>query len=132
MENITTSAGLKEAIQILEFEQIGNGQRLEVDFYVAFDSLRPANLIKSTIFNIASSPNLIDNVLGGAIGLATGYLSKKIVVGASASILKKLLGSILQFGVTTVVAQHPDSIKSIGQYIFQRFLHKKEMNSHKP
>jgi len=126
MENITVSAGLKIAIQNLEFEQAENGLRLEENLYVVFESLKPANLIKGTLYNIATSPNLIDNVIGGAIGLATGYLSRKIVVGASASIIKKLLGSILQFGVTTAVAQHPDSIKSIGQYIFQRILRKRK------
>jgi hypothetical protein len=63
------------------------------------------------------------------LGLATGYLSRKIVVGASGNIFRKLLGSILQFGVTNIVAQHPDVIKSIGQFIFQHIFRKKEINS---
>jgi hypothetical protein len=66
------------------------------------------------------------------MGLTTGYLSKKLVVGFSGNIIRKLLGSILQLGVTNVVAQHPDSLKSLGQFIFQRIFHKKEKNSKVP
>ena len=79
--------------------------------------------------DIAKSPFLVDNMLGTGIGLASGFLTKKIFVGASGSLIRKLLGSILQFGVTNVVAQHSDTIKSIGQVIFQYFLHKREKNS---
>ena len=113
MENITVSAGFKIAILNLEFEQAENGLRLEENLYVVFESLKPANLLRGTFYNIETSPNLIYNVICGAFG-------------ASASIIKKLFGSILQFGVTTIVAQHPDSIKSIGQYIFQRILRKRK------
>lgn len=129
MENITSSAGLKSAIQSLEFEQAGNGQLLEEQFFVVIESLKPANLIKSTLHNISSSPSLIDNLLSAAIGLATGYLTKKITIGTSGNIVKKLFGSALQFGVTTVVAQHPNTIKSIGRFIFRRILRKKELNA---
>jgi hypothetical protein len=63
------------------------------------------------------------------MGLASGFLSKKIFVGASGSLFRKLIGSILQFGITNVVAQNSSIIKSIGQAIFQYFIRKKELNS---
>jgi hypothetical protein len=31
----------------------------------------------------------------------------------------------MQLGVTNTVAQHPDTIKSIGQYIYQHFIRNK-------
>ena len=132
MQNITSAAGLKNAIQLLEAEQAVKGQLLKEQFYLTYESLKPVNLLKSTLNDIASSPYLIDNILGTAMGLATGYLSKKIFIGASGNIFRKLFGSILQFGVTNVVAQHPDTIKSFGQFIFQHIFRKKEMNSEKP
>jgi hypothetical protein len=125
MQNITSTAGLKHAIHLLEVKQAISGQKLKEQFYLTCECLKPANLLKSTLTNISSSPNLIDTVLSTAIGLATGYLSKKIVVGASANIFRKLFGSMLQFGITKAVAQHPDAIKSFGWFIFQHFLHKK-------
>jgi len=91
--------------------------------------MKPANLFRSTMSDVASSPYLIDNIIGTAIGLGTGYLSRKIVVGAGGNIFKRFFGSVLQFGVTNIVAQHPNTIKSIGEFIFKHVIHKKEMNA---
>lgn len=132
MQKITSTAELKNAIQLLEIEQAIKGQLLKEQFYRTRESLKPLNLLKGALKDIASSPYLIDDILGAAMGLATGYLSKKLVVGASGNMFKKLIGSVLQLGVTNVVAQHPDAIKSFGQFIFQHVFRKKELNSQKP
>ena len=129
MQNISSVAGLKNAIQLLEVEQAIKWQILKEQFYNTRESLKPINLIKSSLKEITSSPNLIDNILGAALGLATGYLSKKVFIGTSGNLFRKLLGSILQFSVTNVVANHPDAIKSFGQRILQNLLGKKEINS---
>ena len=131
MEAITTTDKLKNAIQILEFDQQIREQQLKEQVYLTVESLKPVNLIKSTLHEVASSPYLIDNILGATMGLASGYISRKLVVGGSHNIIKKLFGTILQFGVTNVVAQHTDPIKSVGQFIYQHFLKKKEVNSEK-
>jgi len=131
MEAITTTDELKNAIQILEFDQQIREQQLKEQVYLTVESLKPVNLIKSTLHEVASSPYLIDNILGATMGLASGYISRKLVVGGSHNIIKKLFGTILQFGVTNVVAQHTDPIKSVGQFIYQHFLKKKEVNSEK-
>ena len=126
MENITSTAGLKKAIELLEAEQDVKLQRLKEHFYPAYESLKPVSLLKSTLKDVRSSPYLIDNIIGTALGLATGYLSKKMVVGASVNRVRMLIGSILQFGITNVVAQHADSIKSYGRYLFQHIFSRKE------
>jgi hypothetical protein len=59
------------------------------------------------------------------MGLLSGFLSKKIFVGASGNLIRKLLGSILQLGVTNVVAHNSDIIKSVGQAVLQHFFRKK-------
>jgi len=132
METVSSIAELKVAIQILEFEQTVKSQQLKEQLLITHESLKPINLISSTLSEVASSPYLIDNILGATMGLATGYISRKIIVGGSHNIIRKLFGSILQFGVTNVVAQHSDPIKSFGQFIYQRFLRKKEADSDKP
>ena len=132
MQEITSTAALQDAIQLLESEQAVKRQLLKEQFYITFESLKPLSLLKSAVKDLSSSPYLLDNISGTAIGVASGYLSKKIFIGTSGNLIRKLLGSILQFGVTNIVAQHSDTIKSIGQAIFQHFLSKKEMNSQKP
>jgi len=129
MENITTTEELKNAIELLEFEQLYKGQIVKEQLLIVHEALKPFNLIKSTISEATSSPYLIDNILGAAVGLASGYVSRKIVIGRSANVLRKLIGSALQFGVTNVVARHADSIKTFGQTFFQYFSRKKEMNA---
>jgi hypothetical protein len=126
MEKITCAAELKIAIQNLEFEQEVQGQLLKEHFFLTFDSLKPANLIKNTLQDITSSPYLLDNMLGSVMGMFTGFISKKIAVGASHNLFRKMAGSLLQFGVTNLVAQHSDILKTVGNFIIDRIRHRKE------
>lgn len=105
MESITTIEELKNAIQILEFDQQVREQLIKEQIFLSIESLRPANLIRNTIHDITSSPNLVENILSTAIGLVSGYFSKKVAIGRSANFVRNLLGTILQFGVTNVVAR---------------------------
>jgi hypothetical protein len=130
MQNITSTVGLKNAIQSLEADQAVKEELLKKQFYVIYESLRPVNLIKHTIQDISSSPFLIDNIISTGLGIASGFLTNKIFVGRSGSIIRNLLGTVLQFGVTNVVAQHPAAVKSIGELIMQ-FIRRKRTNSQK-
>ena len=129
MQNITSSKALRNAIQLMEEEQAIKGQLLKEQVLTTYESLKPINLIKNTLKDLSSSPYLIENIAGSVVGIATGYVSKKIVIGASANIFRKLFGTILQFGITNLVAQRSDAIKSVGQYIVQQVFRKSEKNS---
>ena len=131
MENITCAAELKIAIQKLEFQHSLQGKMLQEDFFIAYDSLKPVNLIKNTLSEITSSPYLIDNMLAAVTGMISGYVSKKITVGASHSLFRKIMGSVLQFGVTNLVAQNPDALKTIGNWIIQQLFHRNEDKTEK-
>lgn len=126
MENITSTADLKNAIQRLEAEQAFEKQLLKEDLNMFIESFKPINLLKSTLSDITTSPHLIDNIVGITVGLASGYLSRVLVVGGSGNLIKKLIGTVLQLGVTSSVAQHPETIKALGQYIFQHIFRKKD------
>jgi hypothetical protein len=131
MQNIISTVGLKNAIQLLEADQAVKAELLKEQFKVIYESLRPSNLIKHTLQDISSSPFLIDNILSTGMGIASGFLTNKIFVGRSGSIIRNLLGTILQFGVTNVVAQHPAAVKSIGEIIMQFLVRRKRTNSQK-
>lgn len=126
MQNITTSKELKEAIQLLEVEQSANGQLFKEQFLITLDGLKPVRLLESTLKDIVSSPYISNNVLGTTIGLATGYLSKQIVVGRSGNVFRNIFGSFLQLGVTNFISQHPEAIKSFGSYVIEQVFSKKE------
>jgi hypothetical protein len=126
MQIITSYDQLQETIQLLEVDQAVKRQLLKEQLNITYESLKPLNLISSALKDISSSPNLIDNILGSAMGLASGYLSKKMFLGTSGNLFRKLIGSVLQFGVTNFVAQHPEAIKKFGQYILEHVFRKKE------
>jgi hypothetical protein len=126
MENLLPSVKLKNEINRLEDELLIKGQLLKEQFKQTYLVFKPASLIKNTLKDITSSPYLIENILVSILGLASGYVTRKIITGASNNIFRKLIGSLVQFGVTNIVAQHPESVTSLGQSIFQRIKNKKE------
>jgi len=132
MQNITYTTKLKNAIQLLEVEQADSEQLLKEQFQQTYESLKPVNLIKSTLKDMTSSTFLKESILGTGMGITTGFLTKKLVVAGSGNIFRKLLGSIVQFGVTSIVAKNPDAIISLGRFLIKKIPHKKDINSKKP
>lgn len=130
MQNITSTAELKNEIQFLEVDLELKGKLLNEQFHLAYESFKPVNILKRTMNEVSSSPYLIDNILSTGLGLATGYISRKIVIGSSGNILRKIIGSVLQFGVTNIIAQNPVVIKTVGQFIIQHIFTKKERMPH--
>ena len=126
MQNITSAVELKDAIQLLEAEQSIKGQLLREELFLTYESLKPANLLRNALKEISSTPYLIDNISGTAMGMLGGFLSKKIFVGTSGNLMRKLFGSVLQIGVTNLVAQNSETIKSVGQALIQHFFQKKK------
>lgn len=110
---------IRQKIEILEAEKIEQGKILKADLFELYESLKPINLIKKTMKEISTSPYLMDNLVDSSIGLATGFVSKKLLIGKSDNVLKRIFGNILQFGIGNMVAQHPDAIKSVGAFLFQ-------------
>jgi hypothetical protein len=126
MQNITTTAELKEAIQLLEAQKSVHLQEMRENFSLVFESLKPANLIDSTMKEIGSSPYLFNNILNVTLGLVAGYLSKRaLMIGRFNNKSRKLLGLALQLGITNLVVYAPSAIKSFVRNIFS----KKEINS---
>ena len=126
MGTITSAAELKNAIQLLEVEQSLCGQQLKEQFHLAYESFKPTSLIRDTLNDVVSSPYLADNMLGAALGLVSGYISKKMAVGTSNSMARKFMGSILQFAVTNLVTQHSETIKSVARFLLLYVIPKKK------
>ncbi len=125
MENISSVADIKNAIRFLETDQEVKGQQLRVQFNNIIESFKPVNLLRNAVQEISSSSFLMKNIAGAVGGVASGYLLKRIVFGASKNILKRLLGIALQYGITNFIVRHPDDIAAYGQVLRQRIFHKK-------
>jgi hypothetical protein len=130
MYTINSVAVLKEAIIDLEIKKKRQASIIKEQFDVMKENLSPANIIKSTFDEVAASPTLRSNLLGALVGLGAAYFSRKLVIGKSGNLIRKILGSVLQLGIGAVVASKPTILQNIGQTIVKRVFTKK--NSYEP
>jgi hypothetical protein len=111
LEIIANTTDLATAIKRLERRRNFLGEDLKDHFHIVLEELKPANILKNTLHEVQESTNLKHNLLKVAIGLGAGYFSRKMIVGKSAGVVKKALGTALQYGITNFVAKKDDSIE---------------------
>jgi len=122
MKKLNETESLNQSIILLENKQAEELILLKEQFSVVHEHLRPINLLKSTFHEITSSPEIKNNTGGIVFGLTSGYLLKKVIVGASSNPIKRVLGGLVQYAITNVVSKHFDGIKSTGGNLLQRFI----------
>lgn len=108
-------------------QQYDNDLRVLKDqFHIAYESLKPINFIKNIVHEVSTSPEIKTDMADNIIGLATGYISKKLLIDTTHSPFKKALGFIFQFAVGNVVSKHSDTIKIVGANILNYFSKEKK------
>jgi hypothetical protein len=94
MDTITTAEELKEAIHHLEDRRAVQEVRLREQLLILSERFTPGKLIRNTLGNVFSSPDVIENVIGLALGLGTGFLTKNIALRTSVNVAHKLGTSV--------------------------------------
>jgi len=112
---------LKESIRLLEIRQAEEGVILKEQFKVTFESLKPFNLIKSSIKDLTSSVEIKNNLFETVVSILTGYLTKKITINSKGGPLMKIVGVLLQFGVTSLVSKNAEKIRILLGDLIERF-----------
>lgn len=115
MQKIDSGTELRAAIIYLENKHHKEWKVLKQQFYYAYESMKPINIIRRTLKEAAGSFDLKENLLISAVGISAGFLTKKYVVGNSNSPFRKLLAAALVFGITNLVATHPEAVKKVGR-----------------
>jgi hypothetical protein len=131
MQNITTVAGLKDSIKVLETEQREKGKLLREQLLLTYESLKPVNLLKNALKDLFSASHLMEDFSGTTLGMVIGYLIKKLYIKESQSKFRKIMGSVFQFGISKLIAQKAEYIRAIGEVIFQHLFSKTEQNHQK-
>ncbi len=124
MQKIDSEKSLKAAILELEEKHAYEESMLREQFKIAYESFKPINLIKSAFKEVVGSDDLKDELINSSIGLTVGFISKKLFEGVSSNPLKKILGTVLMFGIKSVVAKNPDIIKIVVNKLFNTIRHK--------
>ena len=125
MENISSNAELKNAIQLLEAKRGFELELMKTHFHQAYENLNPTTIIENTLKEISASPYIVNNLISTSIGLAAGYVSKIAVTGGASNKFRKLLGVFLQFGITNIIARNPKAVKTFSEFISQH-IHNKD------
>lgn len=127
LQAIANTTDLSVAIKRLERRRLLLEEELKDDFHNILQELRPTNILKNTLHEIQESTSLKHNLLKVALGLGAGYFSRKLVIGKSAGIVKKALGTALQYGITNFIAKKDDDTETDEYHtkrknLFQRIL----------
>jgi hypothetical protein len=125
MKKMNETDALNELILINEQLYYTDLRLLKDQFHIAYESVKPVNLIKNLVHEITASPEIKGDILGNVIGLATGFISKKLIVDDNSSTFKKVFGTIFQFAVANVVSKHSTDIKAVGTALFNNFFKRK-------
>jgi len=129
MQKDTPYSELQTAIQALSIVQAESGKQLKMQLLLTYESLQPVSIFKSIINEATASPNFIESISGSLMGLLGGYLSRKISVGTFHNPFRRLFGSVLQFGITNIIALYPNAIMILGKCLLRSIFHKRETNS---
>jgi hypothetical protein len=130
MQKVNSETDLRQAILELEGKRALEGMMLKEQFFLAVESIRPVNLIKSTFREVALSREIKDNLTTTGVSLAAGYLVKTAIGFLTKSPAKRLLGTALIYGITKVAATHPATVKSLGQGLMKMIKRKKRERTH--
>lgn len=121
---ISNAVELKDAIQKLESDKAVQVFLIRQDFEHAYESINPLNLIRDNLEDSPSSKFLGNNMISTSVGLATGFLIKKWIIGKSNNPVRAILGSAVQIGAINLMARYQSAIEIVGRTLLQLFLHK--------
>ena len=118
---INTALELKQAIAILEEEEKIKKAMVVDQFHEIYNSLKPANLIRNAYHKITDSPGMIaKRIISTSVGVGAGLLSKRILIGKTTNIFKRVFGSILELVVASAVAKNADGIQQKGTDLIKK------------
>ena len=111
MKNINNLTDLRREIESLRLQQGSDVLALKEQAQITYESLKLVNLLKGVFKDLTSTTDFKDGLVNSSLGLGVGYLTKKVVLGATHNPLKQLIGILLQSTVTNVVSKNGDDIK---------------------
>jgi hypothetical protein len=124
---------LSESIAALEIKASLQKKDLQESFNGFTDTLKPLNLLKSGFQSVFSGENKED-LLNAAVGLGSGFLSKKLLLGNTKSFLGKNIGSAIQWSIAGLVSKNAEKLKEKASEIIDRYLEKRHKRAvkHQP
>ena len=129
MQTLSNVENLAKRIQYLEQKSAIEKDAISSEISNFVVSLKPINIFRSFIHSVKKSPDIKDDILHGIVGLGTGFLTNKLLLGSLHGPLKKVLSVVFQAGITNAAVKYPEAIKEKGLSLLTRFLHSIKIKS---
>ena len=111
MKTPNATQSLKESIRLLEIRQAEEGRLFKEQFKLTYESLKPANMIKSTIRDLASSVEVKNNLFDTVLSLISGYMAKKILTDSKSGFFSRIIRVFAHFGFTNLIINNSEEIR---------------------
>jgi hypothetical protein len=123
---ITNLDDLRYEIARLELKQELEQAVLKDKLVETYEYFKPGNLIRNSMEEMISSPNLRSGVINTAMGIFAGIMAKKVVAGSTHNPIKQLLGVAMQFGISNLVSKNGDGLRMVVSQIARAFAKSKK------
>ena len=110
MKTTNERRALQEKICLLKNKQADDFLMLKQQYHTTIDSFKPINILKSSIQDAIASPDLKTNLIQGAIGLGTNYVTKNLFRDNSVNPIKQVLGNVLKFALKKFIGKKSKKI----------------------
>ncbi len=105
---------LNASIAALEQQKQEELLSLKQHLHTTGESMKPGNLIKSALRDVSSSPQLKSLIIKTVIGLAVGYIAKRVIAKTQKNNKHQLLGNALQYGASFLAANQGTLLRTAG------------------
>lgn len=126
MKKPNATDSLKETIRLLEIRQAEEGLLFKEQFKLTYESLKPANIIKSTIRDLANSAEVKNNLFDTLVSLLSAYLAKKILKDTNSGFFNRIIRIFAHFGITNMIVNNAEEIRLYLSNLITRFITPKE------
>jgi hypothetical protein len=111
MKKPNASDSLKESIRLLEIRHAEEGREFKEQFKLTYESLKPANIIKSTIRDLAYSVEVKNNLFDTVLSLISNFMAKKILTNSKSGLFTRIFRVLAQFGITNMITNNSEEIR---------------------
>ncbi|HCL84296.1 MAG TPA: hypothetical protein DIC22_09985 [Chitinophagaceae bacterium] len=116
-KKVTNAEELAEAIAELELKAAVQKKQIQEIFADLSENMKPVNLIRNSAKAVFSDIHTED-VLNALIGVGTGILSRRLILGRTRGLIGKTLGRAVQWGMAALVSKNAEKIKEkAGEWI---------------
>lgn len=122
---INNTTELRASIKRLEQETEEQKEKLVTQFHATYNSMKPVNILKNSLNRVVHSPDLVDKIVTTGMGVGLSLLTKKIVIGKSAGVARKLLGAAMELGVANMVSKKAAPVKLGALNLLSKIFRKK-------